>query len=249
MENKLPIKLGKEPLIGAIFEMRFSSSTPASDVLPGILFSQLDGDKKLERLSTADLPKPIRDADPNLRFAPLVQLKWGDFLISVGDRSLQVGCKIPYPGWNSFKPVILRVVELVKQIGIIQNVNRFSVKYTDIIPSKDIQEQISLINASIVLANHTLEKENFSLRIEIPEERILHAVNVISSATATLADKSVREGIVIDIDSIINVDNQDFGKWIEQLPDNLEIIHTGNKNMFFKCLPQGTIESLEPVYE
>ena len=249
MANKLPIKLGNEPLIDAVFEMRFSSNAPASDVLPGFLFSQLDGDKRLERLPTADLPKPVRDADPKLHFAPLTRLQWNNFIISIGDRSLIVGCNTPYPGWTAFKQTILQIIEKIKEIGIIQNINRFSVKYTDIIPSNDIQEQISLIKTSIVLGDHTLEKENFSLRIEIPEGDILHAVNIISSAIATLSDGTKREGIVIDIDSINNVDNQDFEQWIEQLPDNLETIHTGNKNMFFKCLPQGTIESLEPVYE
>ena len=249
MANKLPIKLGKEPLIDAVFEVRFTSTAPASDVLPGFLFSQLEGDKRLERLTTADLPKPVRDADPNLHFAPLTKLRWNDFVISIGDRSLIVGCTTPYPGWSAFKPAILQIIEKINEIGIIQNVYRFSVKYTDIIPSNDIQEQISLVKTSIVLGDHTLEKESFSLRIEIPEDDILHAVNIVSSAIATLADGSKREGIVIDIDSINNVDNQDFGQWIEQLPENLDKIHTGNKNMFFKCLPKGTLDSLEPIYE
>jgi uncharacterized protein (TIGR04255 family) len=249
MANKLPIKLGNEPLVDAVFEVRFTSTAPASDVLPGFLFSSLEGDKILERLPTADLPKPVRDADPNLHFAPLTRLRWNNFVISIGDRSLIVGCNTPYPGWAAFKPAILQIIEKIKEIGIIQTVNRFSVKYTDIISSSDIQEQISLIKTSIVLGDHTLEKENFSLRIEIPEDDILHAVNVISSATATLADGSKREGIVIDIDSITNVDNEEFGQWLEQLPDNLEKIHAGNKNMFFKCLPKGTLDSLEPIYE
>jgi uncharacterized protein (TIGR04255 family) len=249
MANQLPIKLRNEPLIDAVFEVRFTSTASASDVLPGFLFSSLEGEKRLERLPPADLPKPVRDADPNLRFAPLTRLLWNNYVISIGDRSMVVGCTTPYPGWGDFKPAILQITNKLKEVDIIQNVNRFSVKYTDIIPSNNIQEQISLIKTSIVLGDHTLEKENFSLRIEIPEDDILHAVNIVSSATATLADGSKREGIVIDIDSITNVDNQEFGQWLEQLPDNLEKIHTGNKNMFFKCLPKGTLDSLEPIYE
>lgn len=249
MANKLPIKLGNEPLVDAVFEVRFTSVASASDILPGFLFSSLEGDKRLERLPSADLPKPVRDADPNLHFAPLTRLHWNNFVISIGDRSLVVGCAIPYPGWAEFKPAILQIVNTIREVAIIRDVTRFSVKYTDIITSNDVQEQISFIKTSIVLGDHTLEKENFSLRIEIPEDDILHAVNIITSAVATLPDGAKREGIVVDIDSIINVDNQGFGQWIESLPDDLEKIHTGNKNMFFKCLPKGTLDFLEPIYE
>ena len=133
MADKLPIKLGKEPLIDAVFEVRFTGTASASDVLPGFLFGRLEGEKSLERLPTANLPKPVRDADPNLHFAPLTRLRWNNFVISISDRSLLVGCTIPYLGWVAFKPAILQIIHTIHEIGIIKNVNRFSVKYTDII--------------------------------------------------------------------------------------------------------------------
>lgn len=39
MAEKLPIKLNKEPLLDAIFEVRFSMITPASNILPGIFLA------------------------------------------------------------------------------------------------------------------------------------------------------------------------------------------------------------------
>lgn len=39
--NGLPVKLKKEPLISAIFEIRFESLSLASEVLPGILYQKL----------------------------------------------------------------------------------------------------------------------------------------------------------------------------------------------------------------
>ena len=76
----LPKKLKKEPLIDAVFEVRFTSAFPAGGVLPGLLFGNLDGDKKIEQLPLLQLPQVIRDADPNLRFAPLSRLDWGNFI-------------------------------------------------------------------------------------------------------------------------------------------------------------------------
>jgi len=249
MPQKLPTKLEKEPLIDAVFELRFSSDVAASNVLPGFLFSKLKGNKNIKRLPAAELPKPVRDTNSNLQFTPLVQLHWDNWIISISDSSLLVGCTLPYPGWKDFKPAILQIINIVNEVDIIKSVQRYSMKYIDLITLKDLHEQVASVRASIVLGNHTLEKEHFSLRIEIPKEKHLHAVNIISSAVATLQDGSKKAGIIVDIDTITNADNQPFNTWIEQLSENLESMHTANKEMFFECLQPKTIESLGPVYE
>lgn len=249
MIDKLPTKLRKEPLIDAVFEMRFSSTTPASSVLPGFLFGRCDGTKSIESLPASELPKPIRDNDPNLQFAPLTRLHWNRFVILVGDRSLAVGCKLPYPGWREFKPAILEVVRLVKEISIVQSVQRFSMKYIDLIPSEGIGEQISKINFSVVIGDHELKNEVFSLRVEVPRDGVLNAVQITSSAVVTLPDQSTREGVIVDIDTIANLDNQDFETWLGTLPERLDSMHAVNKSMFFECLRQEAINALEPIYE
>lgn len=249
MTDKLPTKLKTEPLIDALFELRFTSAIPASSVFPGFLFSKLPGDKTIERLPTEQLPKALLESDPNLRFAPLVRLHWDKFQISIGDRSLAVSCKMPYPSWGAFKPAILTVVDQLKEIGTIQAVHRFSMKYIDLIPASNLADQVSAINGTVVLGNHELKQEIFSLRVEIPKDGLLHVVQITSSAVATLQDGSSREGIIVDIDSIRDLGNLDFGTWLAQLSDQLESMHLANKAMFFECLRPETIVSLEPVYE
>jgi len=249
MTDQLPTKLGKEPLIDAVFEVRFSSTAPASDILPGFFFSKLSGCGIIERLPIAQLPKPVRDADPNLQFSPLVRLSWNNFFISIGDSSLVIGCKIPYSGWSNFKPAIIEAVSCAMEIGIIQTVQRFSIKYIDLLSASSIRDQISLIRASVVIGKHTLEQENFTLKIEVPMNGFFHIVHIISSANALLADGSKRDGIIVDIDTITTVNNQEFQSWVTDLPEKLDTIHAANKSMFFECLHPETITSLEPVYE
>jgi uncharacterized protein (TIGR04255 family) len=249
MTEKLPTKLKKEPLIDALFEMRFTSTTSASSILPGVLFSKLPGEKKIERLPTEQIPRAILDSDPNLRFAPLLRLYLDKFVINIGDRSLAVGCKMPYPGWGTFKPVILDVVRQLKEIGIVQALHRFSMKYIDLIPASSRADQVSAINGTVVLGKHTLNQEIFSLRMEIPQEGMLHVVQITSGATATLQDGSTREGVIVDIDSITDLAEPDFAYWLGQLSDQLESMHSANKAMFFECLRPETIASLEPIYE
>ena len=104
----LPTKLNKDPLVDAVFEIRLSSSMPASSVIPGILFDKLKPHPQIERLPASDIPSPIRALNPALQFQPLMRIHWNNsFLVLVGDVSLGLACKMPYPGWQSFKSHIL----------------------------------------------------------------------------------------------------------------------------------------------
>ena len=246
MTKKLPIKLNKEPLLEALLEVRFSSELPASAVLPGLLFSKLDGSKTIEQLTVAQIPIAIRDADPNLRFAPVSRLIWKQFHINIGDRSISIACQSSnYPGWIEFKKSIMEVMEILRETAIIKSVERYSVKYVNIIPSDNIEEQVSMINFSIKLANHQLVKEAFQLRIEIHEENLINVVSVLSSAEVVLPNNTIKKGIIIDIDTIFIIDNKPLDAIFESFENTRRI----NKIKFFDCLNQCAIDSLEPIYE
>jgi len=245
----LPKKLKKEPLIDAVFEVRFTSAFPAGSVLPGLLFGKLDGDKKIEQLPLSQIPQIMRDADQNLRFAPLSRLDWQQFYINVGDRSVSVGFKYPYPGWNSFKPAIIKVMDILKGADILKSVERYSLKYIDLLPATDLGEQVSFVNLDVTLAGHKLENEAFQIRLEIPKDGFLHAVQVVSSATATLHTGESRQGLIVDVDTIANQQGISFEELLSGFPDKLEVIHQANKEVFFDCLKPQTITALEPEYD
>jgi hypothetical protein len=48
--DSLPTKLKKEPLVDAVFELRFSSTVAASNVIPAILLARLKKPPRMERL-------------------------------------------------------------------------------------------------------------------------------------------------------------------------------------------------------
>ena len=250
MINKLPRKLNKEPLLDAVFEMRFSSLAPASSILPGIFFNKLDGEKVISQLPASELPKQIRDTDPNLQFAPIIRILWKDFVLLIGDRNVAVSCKMPYAGWIRFREAILQIVKILGEVGIIQVIKRYSLKYVDLIPYKNIGEQIASVNLSVQLGDHCLEKEIFQFRIEIAQEGYINAIQIISSAVATLPDKKTnKEGLIIDIDTIHNVNNQKFTDFASELQEKLDKIHLVNKVTFFKCITPATLYALEPIYD
>ena len=249
MAKHLPVRLNKEPLIDATFEVRFTCKVPASVVIPGLLFNSLDGNKVIESLPLSQLPKPVRDADPGLKYAPLSRIDWGQFFVNCGDNSLSVNCKYPYAGWGKFKPAIITVITALKNSNIIELVERISMKYVDIISSTDGQQKVSMINCQVSIAGHTLVKEPYQLRIEIPRDDFTHAVQVVSSATALLHTGEKKDGLIVDVDTFSEQNGGTVNTLIENFPDKLEAMHSANKAMFFECITETTLQSLEPVYE
>jgi len=249
MDNNLPIKLSKEPLLDAVFEMRFSQTVSASSILPGIFYNELEGEKTIEQLNISNVPKQIRDNDPNLRFAPIVKITWNKFLLLIGDNNVIIGCKMPYPGWVSLKPTILRIVDILNGVEAIQRIQRYSLKYVDLIPYTNLKDQIAAVNLNLQLAQHKLENEIFQLRIEIKKDGYVNSIQIVSSAVVTLSDqKTKKEGLVIDIDTICITDLK-FTNFAVDLQAKLENIHSMNKLMFFSCLTPETLTDLGPIYE
>jgi uncharacterized protein (TIGR04255 family) len=245
---KLPHKLAKQPVIEAIFEMRFKSQAAVSSILPGFLFTKLSGEKSIERLPAAEFPQQMRHIHPALQFAPLVRVRWDAFFILIGDRNVGLACKIPYPGWQAFKATILQLVEWVTQVSIIESVERAALKYTNIIPS-ELGDARSLVKFELLVGEHSAAGDKFQIRVEVPKDDLLHVVQIISSGTAMLADGTSRTGVTLDIDTIAAIANIPFQKFAGTLADRIEAVHRENKVMFFDCLKPETIKKLEPSYD
>lgn len=246
----LPTKLGKEPLIDVLFEVRFTSKVPAEAVLPGLLFSKLKGVGRIEPLPVAQLPSQVRAADPQLAFAPLSRITWAErYVILVGERSLVVGCKMPYPGWTAFKPAILEVLEVLKGAEVLTKVHRHSLKYIDLFEvGADDAEALKRLNVSVRIGSQTVATENTSLRVELRRGSLLHAVQVATKAVVQQEGKGSRTGALIDVDTFA-VAELEPEAFFGGLQSSLEEIHSGNKQMFFECLTEYGLKLLEPKYD
>ena len=249
MVSILPTKLKNEPLIDAIFEVRFAGNMPASVVLPGIFFGRLLGQKIIEQLPIAQIPKPLRDADQNLRFAAISRIDWDTYFINVGDFSLSVSCKYPYPGWNKFRDVIVQAIEILDDSGIVEKVERYSLKYVDLFPATSDGEKVSMLNMKVMIADHELKEEPFQIRMEIPKDRFIHAVQMVSSAKAVLHNGTTKDGLVVDVDTLSVLNGISMQTLRDDFSAKLDSIHSANKKMFFDCLRPETVAALEPSYE
>lgn len=247
--QKLPLRLEREPLVDALFEVRLGP-TSLADILPGFLFHDLPAPKpQITRLPAAEFPQPMRANDPALQFAPILRMDWSDYVISVGDRNVIISCKLPYPKWPNFKAAILDLTARIGKVGASGKVERYSLKYVNLIQAPSLAEQVAKIKMSITLGEVEVKGDHTTLQVHRFEDGIIHILSVVIGAEGQMPDGKKVNGAVVDVDSIRNVDVADFATFAASLEPGLEQLRQANKRKFFTCLTQATIDEMGPVYE
>ncbi len=251
MTPSLPRRLSREPLVEAIWEMRFDSAqgAPLGDLLPGILYQEFrDVFPNVVRLPAADIPRPIVTQDERLRYAPTLRFEGGPgehaaLALQVGERVVSLNCRRPYLGWAVFRQRIADVVRYLPGLGLLDRPERFSLRYLDLV---DLNPQPSLagLATTLRLADLDLTQRPVQMRTELDDEGLVSIIQVASAAEARLEGAVVR-GVLIDID-VICADVEGFWSAFEE---RLERVHDRSKRLFFSLLAPETIDRLGPVYE
>lgn len=246
--QKLPKRLRKEPLLDAIFEFRLESDYPLVNILPGLIFAKLGGEKKLDRLPHSEIPEQIRKSDPTLQYLPLVKIDLGDYNLLIGDKNLSISAKLPYKGWVNFKAKITEIFKILKESSLISSISRYSTKYVDVIDNTLINSIRKAVSISVGMGLRDLTELPFHLRVEIPTQDFINIVQIVSNASVQLVDGTSQSGLVIDIDTIkLNENLLVLNDLDVELA--LDAIHNISKITFFDCLTADTLSILEPEYE
>ncbi len=237
-------------MVDATCEVRFTSDVPASAVVPGLLFTKLGNVSKIEPLPASQLPAQIRDSDPQFEFAALSRLNWDGYWILVGDKSLAVGCKMPYPGWAAFRAAIIKVVGQLAELPFITSIERHSLKYVDVFETGgDHVLALRKFDLDLRLGTQQIKSEHTVLRVELTRPPFLHVVQIITAAQIQQESLAPRAGSVLDVDTVRVERRTDLPLFFSELPSLLDEIHAANKQVFFECLSAEGLESLEPKYE
>ncbi len=248
MGNKIPIRLRKEPLIEALWEIRFTSTKPSVvDLLPGIMYPALkDKYPNTVRLFTADIPAPIVENDPKLRYAPKIRFEGGNQAVQIGEHVVSLSCRRPYSGWETFSKDIRTVIAIICDTGLIDRLERFSLKYIDLI-EVDQPPSLSCLNLELKMGGYEIDTRPVQLLSEIKEGDLIHIIQIVSPAEASIPGKPDRfKGVLLDIDSIRPLKGNESWPDIE---NHLDGVHLSSKKMFFGLLTPETIAKLEPEYE
>lgn len=246
--TQLPKTLEREPLVDAVFELRMNDAPPLADILPGFLLHDIGPGANLTRLPSADIPYPMRKVDANLQFAPIQRVELERYAVLVGDRNIVVSCRLPYPKWPNFKPMILDVVNRVAKIGLPGSIERYSVKYVNLVQAPNLKEQIEKISIEIRLGNINVESDQFNLQLHRREDDVVHILTIATGASGQINGEEI-SGVLVDIDSIRNVEIPDIKTFAGEVGIGLEALRQSNKEKFFSCLTDEAIEEMGPTYE
>jgi len=243
----LPIKLGRDPIMEAVFEIRFQSDIATlSELLPGLLYTQFNSEFGTpERLFAADLPPELLESDPNLRYQPRLRMKGDRFAILIGDRSIIVSCSRPYSGWAEFRPVIFQVLDTLKRTNLIKVIERISLKYVNVLSAETLDEQFRLIQFKSTVGRHDLTTCISTTAFEFIEDGLNNLIEIKSNASVRLPDGKTEKGLFISVDTI-NLAPRNF--WDEQ-ERHVDTVHQKEKEIFFGLLAEETISKLDPVWK
>ena len=248
LENQIPTRLKKEPLLEALWEVRFIGTMPSiADVLPGMLFKALSHKyENIVRLPVADIPEPIVKDNLTLLYLPKVRLENGNQAVQIGEHAVSLSCRRPYSGWEKFSRDIRELTEALQETGLIKTLERFALKYINLI-ELDQQPASKCLNLDWKLGGQEINTSPISFRIDISQAKLIHAIKIVSPAEAFLPDSEERHrGILLDIDTIRNLHGE--SDW-EDLEEGLDPAHMASKKMFFSLLSEETVHNLGPKYE
>lgn len=250
MKRRIPKRLKKEPLLEAVWEIRFGANSDVSvgEMLPGMLYQSLRERYPVTvRLPVADIPRPIAQQDKNLRYVPVVRMEGpleAPFAIQVGDRMVSLNKRRPYSGWDEFSKRISELAQLLHSTGLIQKPERFSLKYIDLI-ELDTPPSLASLQVSLSAAGRDLGNRPVQLRTEINDDPFIHILQVASPVDVVIDGKDRLQGTLVDIDTI-HPAADDFWSTLDQ---GLNEAHDRSKRLFIDLLTDDALASLEPVYE
>ena len=200
----------------------------------------------MEALSISNIPREIREADPNFKYKPTHRLLGDNYAITTGEHVVSLSCNMPYSGWENFRSVIKETLNHLKGTMLVDDVHRFSMKYVNLLKEDKVSLQLGMIKNKIVLGSYDLSNTLTNIRTEIKKNDFINIVQVVSGATARVKTGKEINGLILEIDTINTKLFKDF--WID-IDELLESAHTTEKSIFFDMLTEDTIEKLKPVWE
>lgn len=244
---KLPHHLNRQPLVEVTFEFRFKPARPSvAQLLPGLIFAHLhDKYGRSEATPFASIPSKIREIDPNLRYQADYRLSGDRASISIGEHVAGLNVTAPYEGWARFRSRVLEFLKIVQDSHLVDKVERFSIKFVNIIPAPP-GTQLDLLNLRVEIGGIRPPEDGFKLRTEINDNTYIRIVELATNAGAHLPSGEDRSGLLLVGDCIRTLKGEDF--WSIHA-DGIDQLHLEAKQLFFGLITQKTLESLEPSYE
>ena len=225
-------KYKNPPIVEALCEFQFIEKEPFDNTIPGLFYKEIQEryPKKIEQkgLSFAVNPKEGKIV-PGVEMLGRMQFfnKDNTSLIQIGPNLLAVNFLKPYPGWEVFKPQIIKHLDIYKKLIPPAGFKRIGLRYIDKI-------EIPLINNSIAIEDYFklapsyppglgAHYDSVSIRMEFPYEG--GRDKLIVALTSATPEKEGFGAFILDMDYFISSNDKiDIveQEWIENAHANIE---------------------------
>ena len=160
MQGKsLPERIDPDAILEALVEFRFEHAELPEAIVGRLLDAPLWSDYSQVRLPTADIPQPIRENDPNLRYLPIIELRKNDTTrtAKVGGHVFSYHVLPPYPGWTAFQQEIETVLATIVEKLKSADFSRLGFRYINVFrPDQHHVSGLSDTNITISVGNERL---------------------------------------------------------------------------------------------
>ncbi len=243
LPNTVPINITPCPIIEAIFEARFVSSQPWTN-MPGLLYGAIrERYPKQVKLPLALLPEEMRDQSPSFMHLPLLQFIGENFLIQLGPRMVSLVTKPrSYPGWAAVRKELEWLITKVKEAGFVHESERIGVRYIDFFPGDVLQN----LRLSMSLDNEPLHGAQVEFSTALTFGKVKTRLHITNGAMVQPEGSPEPEfGSVLDLDGWVGPSDSDlFGHGLERFTE----VHETVKKLFFALLKETYLKQLNPTY-
>lgn len=238
---RLPVQISPCPIIECVMSITFGGMV-VGDAVFGIVYNAFkEMVENLEKLPILQIPEALRSTDPNLIFQPTYRLHCKDFVLQVGPRVFSISFVGEYPGWKSILQSAQEIFSKIKDLGFVQKISKFSIRYINLFNNLDIFQNLTLL---IRKDNLPIKSKNTVLRFELTENRFEQVLHIASPSQIVLKGK-ITGGSIIDIDTVLEANlNGFFGEFSSILED----AHYTEKLLFFGLLNPDFLQHFNPIY-
>ena len=248
-DRRIPKRLKIEPLLEAVWELRFAGDSSTAIALPGALLERLRAagrQAKPEYMPLASVPAEFRKANEQMQYSPTAALRGDGWTVLTGDNVIALNVQRPYPGWARFRAQILELANCVKETALIREPVGIAVRYVDYFPGTP-QETLKLLAANIQVGGLTPESGSIRLQMPVSVDGMNALIQIFNPVRLKGDPATEATGLVTDVLVADNLAKL-AGPW-DGLADRLDKAKAACHRLFFSLLTMDTINALEPVYE
>ena len=244
---QIPKKLNKEPLLEAIWELRFDGNPAAGTALLGLLFKKyaIDGrEVKIQTLPLASVPPEARNSQEPLRYLATSILRMENYGALIGDHAVALSVTKPYPGWTALRKKILELAKWLQQSQLIGQPQQCTLRYIDFFPQLEI-EPLRSLRLEIHAAG--MQPGAGELKLQMPVKKGIFdgVIQIMNPATVTVMNKQER-GLVTDVQ--VTWHNKASVNFWKAFPSVLDKAKSACHQLFFGLLTEKTVKYHDPVY-